>query len=72
MRYPGVDLSPYRSYTCNTAFEAAGDESGWNLCLYGDDELLLDEPCPVPEPLSEAFYKDILRADEEQEREISE
>lgn len=42
------------------------------MCLYGDNELLLDEPCPVSEPLSEAFYNDILRADEEQEREISE
>ena len=40
------------------------------MCLYGDNELLLDEPCPVSEPLSEAFYNDILRADEEQEREI--
>ena len=67
MRYHRAD---YHSYTYNTAAEAAGDESSWDLYLYGNNELLLDEPCPVSEPLDEAFYDDILRATEEQEREI--
>ncbi|GHJ84483.1 hypothetical protein NliqN6_0885 [Naganishia liquefaciens] len=52
--------------------EAAGDESGWNLIVYGYNDLLTDEPCPVTEPLDEAFYNDLLKAAEEQERQITE
>jgi hypothetical protein len=52
------------------ADEAAGDESGWDLIVYGYNDLLTDEPCPVTEPLDEAFYNDLLKAAEEQERQI--
>ena len=54
------------------ADEAAGDVSGWDLYLYGDNELLLNESCPATEPLDDVFYNDILKAAEEQERGIGE
>jgi hypothetical protein len=51
----------------NPAAGIQASESGWNIVLYGTQEMLLDEPSPVSGDWDETFDREILRMLEVQE-----